>query len=59
MALTHIALLGLFAPVLTLILGNILNDESLNICIITGTAMIVLSIYLHEFLPTRFDKPVI
>lgn len=50
---SRIALVGMVSPVISLILGNLLNGEPFTARIWVGTVMIVTALFLHEYLPAR------
>ena len=52
-AATQIALIGMIAPVISLLLGSMVNDEPFSPRIWTGTGIIVFALLLHEYLPRR------
>ncbi|MCC7413246.1 MAG: DMT family transporter [Gammaproteobacteria bacterium] len=49
----RISLVGMVSPVLALLLGNLVNAEPVSVRIWFGTALIVLALVLHEYLPRR------
>lgn len=53
MSLARLALIGMVSPVCALLLGNVLNDEPVNVRVWFGTALIVAALVLHEYLPYR------
>ena len=56
-AATQIALIGMIAPVISLLLGSMVNDEPFSPRIWTGTGIIVFALLLHEYLPRRIAGP--
>lgn len=53
---TRAATLGILTPVFGLIIGVMWNNEPLTLRIILGTGLILLSVFIHEFLPARFRQ---
>lgn len=49
LAATRVALITLISPVLALFIGHYLNNESLTLDIITGTALILGALFMHSF----------
>lgn len=52
LAATRVALITLLSPVLALMLGHTVNHEPLTMKIVSGTALILAALVLHEF----FDR---
>ena len=50
---TRIAIIGMIAPVIALLLGNIANNEPFSTRIWSGTGIIVFALLLHEYVPKR------
>lgn len=50
---TQVSLIGMLAPVLAVVLGNVLNDEVVGPRIWAGTAVVLMALLLHEYLPRR------
>lgn len=46
---TRVALIALITPALALLLGNVLNDEAVQLRTVTGTAMILAGLLLFEY----------
>lgn len=55
---TRVALITLMAPVFALLLGNVMNHEPLTPRVMTGTALILSGLLLHEFSGRRRLKAV-
>ena len=49
LAATRVALITLITPVLALLLGNTINNEPLTMRVISGTALILAALIVHEF----------
>lgn len=49
---TQVALITLISPVLALLLGHTINHEPLTVQVVTGTALILAALMMHEF----FDR---
>ncbi len=57
---TRVALISLITPLLGLLLGHLINHETLSQKIVTGSVLIVLALIMHEFferLPAFKFKP--
>lgn len=57
MDVSRLSLIALITPVIALLLGNVLNDESISGAIVAGTTFIVAGLVLYEFGP-RFVRPI-
>ena len=53
LSVTQVSLIGMVTPILALFIGVVINNEQISPRIWLGTALIIVALVLHEYLPRR------